>query len=48
MFELKFIINIFSKNLLCKVSIFFIHHLGCRNVSQKEKKNVGVAIKKKQ
>jgi hypothetical protein len=33
--------------LLCKVSIFFIRRLGSRRVYQKEKKKVGVVIKKK-
>jgi hypothetical protein len=28
---------IFSKKLLCKVPIFFIHHLGSRKVESEEK-----------
>jgi hypothetical protein len=36
----------FSKKLLCKVPIFFVHCLGSRKVYQKEKKKVGVVIKK--
>jgi hypothetical protein len=44
-FEVKFVI--FSKKLLCKVSIFFfIHRLATRKVYQKEKKKVGVVILK--
>jgi hypothetical protein len=40
--EVKFVI--FSKKLLCKVPIFFIHRLGSRKVYQNEKKKVGVGV----
>jgi hypothetical protein len=41
-FGVKFVI--FSKTLLWKGPIFFIHPLGSKKVYQKEKKKLGVVI----
>jgi hypothetical protein len=41
-FEVKFVI--FSKKLLCKVSIFFIDRLASTKAYQKNKKKMGVVI----
>jgi hypothetical protein len=45
MFEVKFVF--FSKKLLCKVPMFFIHRLGNKKVYQKQKKkSEGCHLKK--